>query len=62
MTGAGYRVATPVSSVQTIERNMFSMEDSVGFQLCNPELLSIVEDAASFDANCAGSWVKKQSS
>lgn len=31
------------------------MEDSVGFQVCDPELLGIVEDTASFDANCAGS-------
>lgn len=55
MTGAGHRVATSVSSVQTIERNMFSMEDSVGLQVCDPELLGIVEDAASFDANGARS-------
>lgn len=57
MTGAGYRVATLLSSVQTVERNMFSMEDSVGFQICDPELPSIVEDAASFDANSTGSCV-----
>lgn len=57
MTGAGYRVATLLSSVQTVELNMFSMEDSVGFQICDPELLSIVEDAASFDANSTGSCV-----
>lgn len=37
------------------------MEDSIGFQVCNPELLCIVEDAASFDVNCAGSWVTKGS-
>lgn len=35
------------------------MEDSVGFQVRNPELLGIVEDTASFDANCAGSWMGK---
>lgn len=40
---------------------MFSMEDSVGFQVWNPELLGIVEDTASFDVNCAGSWMEKQS-
>lgn len=34
---------------------MFSMEDSVGFQVCDPELLGIVKDTASFDANCTGS-------
>ncbi len=62
VAGAGHRVATPVIRVQTIEGNMLSMEDSVGFQVCDPELLGIVEDAASFDANCAGSWVEKQSS
>lgn len=38
------------------------MEDSVGFQVCNPELLGIVKDAASFDANLARSWVQKQNS
>lgn len=31
------------------------MEDSVGFQVCDPDLLGIVEDTASFDANRAGS-------
>lgn len=41
---------------------MFSVEDSVGFQVCNPELLGIVEDAPSFDANLARSWVQKQNS
>lgn len=61
VTGAGHRVATPVIPVQTIEDNMFSMEDSVGFQVCDPQLLGIVEDAASFDANCAVSWVERQS-
>lgn len=62
VTGAGHRVATPVSSVHAIEDNMFTVEDSVWFQVCDPELLGIVEDAASFDANRAGSWVGKQSS
>lgn len=60
VTGAGHRVATALSSVQTIEDNMFSMKDSVWFQVCNPELLGIVEDTASFDAHFAGSWMEKQ--
>lgn len=59
VTGAGHRTATPLGSVQTIEDNTFSMEDSVGFQVCNPEPLGIVESTASFDANCAGSWLGK---
>lgn len=39
---------------------MFSMEDSVGFQVCDPDLLGIVENAASFDSNCAGSWMENR--
>lgn len=34
---------------------MFSVEDSVGFQVCDPELPGIVENPAPFDPNCAGS-------
>lgn len=55
MTGAGHGIATPLSPVQTIEDNVFSVEDPVGFQVCDPQLLGIVENAASFDANFAGS-------
>lgn len=57
MTGAGHGIATPLSPVQTIEDNVFSVEDPVGFQVCDPQLLGIVENAASFDANFAGSWM-----
>lgn len=56
---ADHRVATPLSFVQTVEGNMFSMKDSVWFQIWDPDLPAIVEDTASFDANCAGSWVEK---
>lgn len=59
-TGAGHWVAAPVGFVQAIERDVFSVENSVGLQICDPELLGIVEDAASFDANRAGSWKRKQ--
>lgn len=55
LTCAGHRVAAAVNFVHAIEDNVFSMEDSVWFQVCNPELPGIVEDAASFDVNCAGS-------
>jgi len=30
------------------------MQDSVGFQVCDPEFPGIIEDTASFDADCAG--------
>lgn len=59
-TGAGHWVAAPVGFVQAIERNVFSMENSVGFQICDPELLGSVEDAASFDTYCARSWKRKR--
>lgn len=62
VTGAGHRVAAPVFSIQTIEGNVLSVEDSVGFQVSDPELLGIIEDTTSFDANSAGSWVENQSS
>lgn len=55
-TGAGHWVAAPVGFVQAVESNVLSVENSVGFQVCDPELLGIIEDAASFDSNCAGSW------
>lgn len=59
-TGAGHRVAAPVGFVQAIERNLFSVENSVGLQICDPDLLGIVKDAASFDAHRAGSWKRKR--
>lgn len=62
ITGAGHRVAAPVFPVQTIEDNVLSVEDSVGFQVSDPELLGVIEDTTSFDANSAGSWVENQSS
>lgn len=60
LTGAGHWVAAPVGFVQAIEGNVFSVENSVGFQICDPELLGVVEDAASFDTNRAGSWTRKR--
>lgn len=59
-TGAGHWVAAPVGFVQAIECNVFSMENSVGFQICDPKLLGIVEYAASFDTNRARSWKRKR--
>lgn len=60
MTGAGHWVAAPVGFVQAVESNVLSVQNSVGLQVCNPELLGIIEDAASFDSNCAGSWKRKR--
>lgn len=54
-TGAGHWVAAPVGLVQAVESYVLSVENSVGFQVCDPELLGVIEDAASFDSNCAGS-------
>lgn len=59
LTGADHRVAAPVSFVQAVESNVVSVENSVGVQVCDPELLGIVEDAASFDPNRAGSWKRR---
>lgn len=59
VTGAGHRVATPVGFVHAIERNMFSMENSVGFQIRNPQFPGVVEDAASFDADGARSCARE---
>lgn len=56
MTGADHRVATPVGFVQAVEADVFSVENPVGLQVRDPDLPGIVEDAASFDSNCAGSW------
>lgn len=55
MTGADHWVAAPVGFVQAEENNVLAVENSVGFQVCDPELLGIIEDAASFDSNRAGS-------
>lgn len=41
---------------------MLSVEHSVGLQVFDPDLLGVVEDAASFDADRAGSCVEKQES
>lgn len=60
MTGADHWVAAPVGFVQAVENNVLSVENSVGFQVCDPELLGIIEDAASFDSNRAGSWKRKR--
>lgn len=60
LTGAGHWVAAPVGFVQTVESNVLPVENSVGFQVCDPELLGIIEDAASFDSNCAGSCKRKK--
>lgn len=60
MTGADYWIATLLSFVQTVEGNVFSVQDSVRFQVCDPHLPGVVEDTSSFDAHCTGSWVEKQ--
>lgn len=60
IAGAGHRVATLLSFILTVEDNMLSVENSVWLQVFDPDLLGVVEDAASFDAHCAGSWVEKQ--
>lgn len=60
MTGAGHRVAAPAGLVQAVESNVLSMEDSVGLQVCDPELPGIIEDAASFDPHRARSWKERE--
>lgn len=59
VTGTGHRVATPVGFVHAIERHMFSVENSVGFQIRDPQLPGVVEDAASFDADGARSCARE---
>lgn len=60
VTGADHWVAAPVGFVQAVENNVLAVENSVGFQVCNPQLLGIIEDAASFDSNRARSWKRKR--